>query len=72
MEEFEFEHDGVKHTARRTVTGARRLRQVIHFMGHDEVDGADYSPDQRGAMDATAQLIAVQILTGRVLPKPRR
>lgn len=55
--------DGQTFTAERRISGQRKLRQVVVFMGHEEHDSQTYTPAQAGAMRATAELILWQLVT---------
>lgn len=61
-ESFSIEHEGITYTATRVITGARKLRQVIHFKGAAEPDDMTYSPGDEANMRSTAQLILFQLI----------
>lgn len=55
--------DGRTYTARRVVTGTRKLRQYVEFRGHIELDSTTYGIHNIGQMEPMAQLILWQALT---------
>ncbi len=61
--EFSIEHEGQVISAHRVLTGARTLRQVIHFRQWKEPDDATYTPGDEAVMLSTAKLILFQLVT---------
>lgn len=62
--------NGVSYTGDRAIKGTRSLSQSITYNGITEPDGDRYTLARKTTMDAIAQLILAQIVTGRVMPRP--
>jgi hypothetical protein len=55
--------NGQTYTAKRVVTGTKKLRQYVEFRGHIEHDSTAYCPHNAGQMGPVAELILWQALT---------
>ncbi len=66
QEKITAEIDGISYTGNRTIFGTHSLCQSVAYNGVVEKDGTHYASADKKLMDGVAQLILIQLVTGKV------